>query len=152
MKRWRNLALYLPFLLVFVGIYISSQKNLTCQVYYREDVVIKISTNVIRAEEATTPAQRAKGLGGRNCISDDQGMLFEFEKPDYYSFWMKDMKFPIDIIWINKNHQVVTIKPNLSPSTYPQTFINDFPAQYVLELKAGQSLKLGIDQGTKISF
>src|SRR5512136_601336 len=51
-------------------------------------------------EVAQTPGTREKGLSGRTGLVDGQGMLFVFDKPDRYMFWMKDMLFPIDIIYI----------------------------------------------------
>src|SRR5258708_9701673 len=55
-----------------------------------------------------TDKERQVGLSERQSLSLDQGMLFTFDKPDLYLFWMKNMKFPIDIIFINNNH-IVTI-------------------------------------------
>jgi uncharacterized membrane protein (UPF0127 family) len=79
-------------------------------------------------------------------------MLFIFDKPATYPFWMKDMKFPIDVVWLNSDHNVVTVKSNVSPASYPETFQNSAPAQYVLELKAGQAKALEINNKTNLSF
>jgi len=79
-------------------------------------------------------------------------MLFIFDQPGYYPFWMKDMRFPIDIAWLNVNKQVVEVQANLAPSSYPQTFTNPSPALYVLEIKAGQAAKLNLVTGTSVKF
>jgi uncharacterized protein len=84
-------------------------------------------------------------------------MLFSFSQPGYYRFWMKDMKFPIDIIWISPDHKVAGIERDVEPSTYFSKnpfFINDKDhiAQYVLELKANRSTDLHIALGTPIQF
>jgi uncharacterized protein len=80
-------------------------------------------------------------------------MFFAFTKPGQYPFWMKGMKFPIDIIWITSTHQVAAIEVNESPSTYPASkFVNKIPAQYVLELKANRSKELRMAIGTAVSF
>jgi uncharacterized membrane protein (UPF0127 family) len=80
-------------------------------------------------------------------------MLFQFSKPGQLWIWMKDMKFPIDIVWIAPNHTVVGIEQDVQPSTYPDKFVNrDRPAQYVLELKANRSKELNINLGTPVSF
>jgi uncharacterized protein len=51
---------------------------------------------------------------------------------------MKDMRFPVDIIWINKKKEIVDVMKNAEPDSYPEfAFINDFPAMYVLEVNAG---------------
>lgn len=82
---------------------------------------------------ADTSETRQKGLGGRENLPDDTAMLFVFEKPDAYSFWMKDMKFAIDIIWINEVGRIVYMENNVSPNTYPKSFRPDSKSLYVLE-------------------
>ena len=64
------------------------------------DATVKIRDTVIRVEIANTKTKREKGLGGRSSLNEGEGMLFLFPKKDQYTFWMKDMQFPIDIIWI----------------------------------------------------
>jgi uncharacterized membrane protein (UPF0127 family) len=66
---------------------------------------------------------------------------------------MKDMHFPIDIIWIGADYKVAAMEINVSPKTYPDSFVNrDKLAQYVLEIKANRSKSLGIDIGTPVNF
>jgi uncharacterized membrane protein (UPF0127 family) len=91
-------------------------------------------------------------LGGRACIGPDQGMLFTFNKPGQYDFWMKNMKFPIDIVWVNENKMVVSVSPEVEPKTYPKTFTSNKPAKYVLELHAGRAQQLNISEGTNLNF
>jgi uncharacterized membrane protein (UPF0127 family) len=134
----------------FIKVYSSVPK--ACNVPYRHDTTISIGSNSISTEVAKTDDQKDKGLGGRDCIGTDQGMLFIFDKPATYPFWMKDMKFPIDVVWLNSDHNVVTVKSNVSPASYPETFQNSAPAQYVLELKAGQAKALEINNKTNLSF
>ncbi|RJQ33749.1 DUF192 domain-containing protein [Candidatus Parcubacteria bacterium] len=86
---------------------------------------------------ADTPAKQELGLSGREGLGFNEGMLFVFEKDDEYAFWMKDMKFAIDIIWIDASGKVVHIEPNLTPDTYPHTYRPDVPARFVLEVNAG---------------
>jgi uncharacterized membrane protein (UPF0127 family) len=123
-----------------------------CKEPYRQDTKITIGTNVINAEIAKTDQQKTTGLSDRSCIGVDQGMLFVFDKPDSYSFWMKDMKFPIDIIWVSETNTVNKVKANASPSTYPDNFTNTEPAKYVLEIQADRSRQLNIAQGTQLEF
>jgi hypothetical protein len=73
-----------------------------CQSVYRRDTTVKVTNNYIDAEVASNDTQKELGLSNRTCIGVNQGMLFVFDKPGKYDFWMKDMKFPIDI----KNLQV----------------------------------------------
>ena len=104
-------------------------------------------------EVADTTQARAKGLSGRSCIGQNEGMLFVFNQPGFYEFWMKDMKFPIDIIWIASDHRVVWLKSKVQPSSYPQKFVNQgSAAQYVLELASGRALNLLVDPTTTVNF
>lgn len=130
----------------------SNSTGQACQVIYRADKSVEIDGKFIKAEVADSPAERTKGLGGRQCIGEDQGMLFVFDQEGQYGFWMKDMKFPIDIIWLDTNHHVVKIQSGVQPDTYPEVFKNDKPARYVLELPAGKAAELGIDGLSVIQF
>ncbi|HWP61417.1 MAG TPA: DUF192 domain-containing protein [Candidatus Paceibacterota bacterium] len=91
----------------------------------------------IVADVATTPAQQELGLGGRSRLAPGTGMLFVFPQDGHYAFWMKDMHFSIDIIWLASDGTVVFIVPNLSPATYPQSYGPKGLARYVLEVPAG---------------
>ncbi len=106
----------------------------------------------LAVEMATTEAERTQGLSGRESLLDGHGMLFFFDTPNLYGFWMKEMKFAIDIIWINEDWQVVEVKRGVSPESYPEVFYPRAMAKYVLELKAGQAEHFGIDIGTKLNF
>jgi len=120
---------------------------------YRNDKTVTINGQQIQAEIASSATERQKGLSGRPCILPNQAMLFTFSQPGHYSFWMKDMKFPIDIAWISPDKKVVGLEIDVEPSTYPDSFVNkDQPAQYVLELKANRSKTLNINLGTPVKF
>ena len=113
-------------------------------------VRIQIRDAEIRAEEAATPDERAQGLSGRLALADNEGMFFVFDTPDYYQFWMKDMNFPLDIIWIGEDLVIKDIKENISPETFPMAFSPASPALYVLEAQAGFSRKNGLITGDKV--
>lgn len=108
---------------------------------------ITIGTTTIIADIADTVPIQRRGLGGRTSLTENQGMLFIFDLPEKYAFWMKDMLIPIDMIWLDQNLKVVYVKNNVSPDTYPETFAPQKPANYVLEVAAGfagrHSLKIG---------
>ncbi len=129
---------------------LASHQTLACG--FSDDKQIGIGQERLSVEVAATESARQKGLSGRTCIETNEGMFFIFNHLDEYSFWMKDMKFPIDIVWIDSDHKVVTVKPNVSPATYPRSFVSARPAQYVLELQAGRSQSLDIQEGTKVNF
>jgi uncharacterized membrane protein (UPF0127 family) len=119
----------------------------TAEVYMGAPVV-KIGDTTIRVDISDTPALREKGLSGRESIEDGNGMLFVFEKPGMYGFWMKDMNFPIDIVWINSDNEVIGVEDSLSPDTYPKPFFPIEAVKYVLELPAGYSSQHGIKAGS----
>lgn len=98
---------------------------------------VRVDGVEINADVAQTQAQLEKGLGGRDSLADKTGMWFVFPYPYQWGIWMKDMKFPIDIVWLDESLKIVTIKQNVSPETYPEAFYPTSLASYVLELPAG---------------
>lgn len=119
----------------------------------RKEAVITFPQGIVHAEVVDTKESRERGLSGRKGLEEHEGMLFDFGQPGRFGFWMKDMLFPIDMIWINSDGIVVHIERNISPDTYqqnpPKTFVNVPPASYVLEIGANESEKYGIYLGTK---
>jgi uncharacterized membrane protein (UPF0127 family) len=93
---------------------------------------VPILLEVVDTEEA-----RVKGLSGRERLPDGRGMLFVFDTEDKYGIWMKDMKFPIDILWLDSEHRIVAVEHVVTPETYPKVFYPSVPARFVLELPAG---------------
>jgi len=91
------------------------------------------------AELAITEEERQLGLMFREKINPDQGMLFVFEKEDILSFWMKNMNFPLDILWLNQEKRIVHIESHVAPCKNPDcpSYFSPLPAMYVLELKTG---------------
>jgi hypothetical protein len=104
--------------------------------------------NVIVAD---TPELRQKGLSGRDEIGA-QGMLFVFDKADYHGIWMKDMRFPIDVIWIGEDLKVISVTRNLSPDSYPQIFEPPRPARYAIETNRYFAETFGITTGDEVEL
>lgn len=98
---------------------------------------VTLDGGTVSVSLARTPAEQERGLGGRESLAPDEGMLFVFPQDGRYAFWMKDMKFSIDIIWIAADGTVVYVVPNLSPSSYPRSYGPKTPARFVLEVPAG---------------
>ena len=102
---------------------------------------------------STTPDAQSKGLAIRDSLNENEGMLFIFESPQKYSFWMKDMKFPIDIIWINQDGKIVHIEKNLPPCIFllpcPSYAPND-DSLYVLEVVSNFTNKFDINVGDSV--
>lgn len=113
---------------------------------------IRIGTVGISVEAAETPAEKAQGLSDRESLPQDQGLFFLFDELGQYRFWMKDMKFPIDIIWISSDKKVIDISENLLPETYPATFGPGMPAQYAVEVNAFFARNKGIRIGDDVDM
>lgn len=129
---------------LFFNYYKSEQK----MIY--DNGVINIGSNSFFVEIADDESTRAKGLSGRETISLNQGMFFVFEQPGNYGFWMKDMLFAIDIIWIDQNFVINHIEKNILPDTYPKIFHPNRESMYVLEILSGSVEKFDIKIGDKV--
>lgn len=101
---------------------------------------------------ATTPATRARGLGDRASLPANEGMLFVFPHATPQCFWMKAMRFPLDMIWVGTNKRVEYVQPNASPASYPHVFCPNVSARYVIELNAGVARSAGIRVGESLHF
>ena len=118
----------------------------------RDIKIVKIAGENIKVDLAQTPNAQAQGLSGRSMLKNDGGMLFVFDHSDKYSFWMKDMNFHIDIIWLDQNMKVVYIKKNATPESYPDSFTPNQNAKYVLEVISGFSDKHNLKTGDNAEF
>lgn len=78
------------------------------------------------------------------------GMLFVFGGEGTRCFWMKNMRFPLDIVWLDATARVSAVESDLSPSSYPHMFCH--PGSYVAELNAGQARAAGIVPGGRLGF
>lgn len=130
-------------------VFVAYQKNIENTKMYR-DAHVEIAGEMIVLDVVQTSSDRARGLGGRVELCQQCGMWFVFDEVAKHSFWMKDMQFDIDIIWINDTH-VVHIEENVSHATPEKTYIPKVSANHVLELPAGRAQDLGITVGTTIN-
>lgn len=103
-------------------------------------------------EVADTPEKQGRGLSGRLELGPDEGMLFIFPEPKRASFWMKDMEFYLDLIWIDEGFQIRDISTNLPPCNTNQcpTYRPKEPIKYVLEVNAGLAEKNSIKIGDSV--
>ncbi len=104
----------------------------------------------LRIDYATMPEARERGLGGRESIPSDYGMLFVFPRDDQYGFWMKDTFVPLDMFWLDAQGHVVYIAQDVATSSYPNVFYPSTPARYVLETAAGFARAHSIATGTPL--
>ncbi len=108
---------------------------------------ITLKGTAIRVMLATTAAEREQGLSGKAGLAPDEGMLFVFDTDGEYAFWMKDMLFSIDMVWLSSEGKVVYIAKDVTPATYPASFAPSAPSRYVVELPAGWADAHGIQVG-----
>jgi uncharacterized membrane protein (UPF0127 family) len=114
---------------------------------------MKVGGKTYTLQIADTPEKQALGLGKRSNMQPREGMVFPYKTASKgLCFWMKDMNFSLDIIWLDSDKQIVHIEPSLSPSTYPQTYCPPKPSQYVVELNAGIAHALKLYEGQKLTF
>jgi hypothetical protein len=149
MKRKVFIIIFLLFflLLITVGIALFNiNRSKWAKVCFKD--------NCFNVELAADPESRSRGLMFRDKLEQSKGMLFIFETEGNYSFWMKNTLIPLDIIWINKNNEVVYMAKNAQPckesscsSINPQK-----NAKYVLEINGGLSEKFSFKVGEKIDF
>jgi uncharacterized membrane protein (UPF0127 family) len=86
---------------------------------------------------ADTPDTRERGLSGLPRLASSTGMLFLFDESAPREFWMKEMRFPLDIVWMNESWKVVGITRNATPDSFPARFLSPGPVRYALEVPAG---------------
>lgn len=107
----------------------------------------------IDIELATTAQERAQGLMHRSSMQEDRGMLFIFDEVKPQSFWMRNTRIPLDIIYIDADNVVINIAKNTLPMAETGIPQSSNPAKFVLEINGGMSEKWGIKEGvTKVSW
>lgn len=104
-----------------------------------------------RLERADIDEKRTKGLSDRDSLAEQTGMLFVFDQSQEACIWMKDMRFKIDIIWLDEAKKIIKIGQDVSPDTYPMSFCAK-NTKYVIELNSGDAAKLQLEPGTPLVF
>jgi uncharacterized membrane protein (UPF0127 family) len=117
-------------------------------------IPLYIGTEKFMVEIADTQEKQLTGLMFREFIPDDFGMLFIHESEDYRSFWMKNCRVSLDIIFLDRNKQVINIHFNVPPCKGDpcKTYGSERPAQYVLELRGNRAKELNLKPGDTIFF
>lgn len=113
---------------------------------------IRIGDGVFQAKLAVTDEQKAKGLSGTRHLARHEAMLFIYEEDSMDRIWMKDMSFPIDVAWLDRQKRVVHIEKELQPEDYPAMFGPKNPFRYVIEFSAGTVERYSINVGSEAHF
>ncbi len=113
---------------------------------------LQVGDTTFNVAVADSAEERKRGLSGVRAMGPNQGLYFVFPRAYLLSFWMKDMRFAIDIVWIDSAHRVIHMIENVTPETFPMVFTVQQPAQYALEIKAGRARAAGIKIGDTVSL
>ncbi|MFT7644879.1 MAG: uncharacterized membrane protein (UPF0127 family) [Candidatus Paceibacteria bacterium] len=104
---------------------------------YPNTTSVIIGDTVVDASVADTLSKRIKGLSDTQFLPESVVKLFAFGVPGNHSIWMKNMNYPLDIIWLAEDGEIVHIEDNILPETFPESFSSPVPAWYVIEANAG---------------
>ena len=116
---------------------------------------VAINEQTFKVEVADEDEERIQGLSNRESVDKDKGMIFVFEEKDKYGFWMKNVNFPLDLIYISDNKIVDIIKnaePKAKDATDIQIYTPKEEANYVLEINGGLSDEFGFEVGNEVTF
>ena len=116
---------------------------------------VEVGGERFQVEVADDDAERARGLMFRDAMADDHGMLFIHDRQEPQAYWMKNTRIPLDILYFDRDRRLVSQQRDVPPCSagdrcppYPSRA----PAQYVLELNAGQAARLGLQDGALLTF
>ena len=116
---------------------------------------VEVGGERFQVEVADDDAERARGLMFRDAMADDHGMLFIHDRQEPQASWMKNTRIPLDILYFDRDRRLVSQQRDVPPCSagdrcppYPSRA----PAQYVLELNAGQAARLGLQDGALLTF
>ncbi len=153
----KKVLLAFGLLLIIIAGILFTQNYLKTKSFslFKKNSTATINSRTFKLMIASSQKEKEVGLSETKSLLQDQGMIFLFEKPDYYSFWMKNMTFPIDIIYINKDEIVAiqsNVQPPKSPIESPIIYTPIEPSDKVLEIQAGLSEKYSFKKGDKIKI
>ena len=140
MSSWKSKALII---LAMVVLFNYLARVLAAKNY------LQVGKSGVAVEVRDTEEGRSQGLSGREKLAEDEGMLFVFDQPGIYGFWMKGMKFPLDFIWI-KDNAVAEITENVAVSRMdirPKEAVDK-----VLEVNSGWVKQNNVRVGDKIKL
>jgi uncharacterized membrane protein (UPF0127 family) len=150
----RHFVFYTIYLSFCSIVFFGSGTAFAKQTKYAHALIITSDGIEIPVEVADTSRKRSLGLGKRSGLKKDWGMLFVFEKRQTHRFWMKDMQFALDIIWLD-NYRIVHILRNVQPvmsGEKPAILESPEPANFVLEIASGRATELGLKHGDLLKY
>lgn len=160
MKKFALQAIILLLITALAFVLFNSNIQVSTLPFFPQETTVKqlqINGTKLKIEVVDTQAKRSKGLGGREALATDEGMLFVFPSISKYPFWMKGLSFPLDFIWI-KGDKVVDLLPNVQPPTPDQPdaslpiYQPKEEVDKVLEVSVGTIERLNIKVGDIIEI
>jgi uncharacterized membrane protein (UPF0127 family) len=157
MEAQTNSVKKIPVAAILVGLIIVTALGLRARGMWvaRRLVLAEVTLRdkTFTVEVADTEAKKERGLGGRDALAADRGMYFPFATANHWVFWMKDMRFPIDILWI-RDGVIVDIDASVPVPTSEnlETYSPIEQADTVLELNAGVAAELGVKTGDVLTL
>lgn len=146
----------LTVLAILLGVFVFvNMSGSTLSSFFSRSAHATIDKQTFTLLQAKSEKDKQIGLSTRQSIAQNQGMIFIFDKPEYYGFWMKNMKFPLDIIFL-KDKKIVTIFSNVpnpkSPTDQLPIYSPTSPADTVIELRAGSATKYNFQVGDPVTI
>ena len=174
MNTTRNLTyILITFVLLFVVMFLTDtdehydkgQALVTSGEAVQTVPTVRIGDTTLTVEILDDALERRKGLSGRQSLEENHGLLFVFDKSSLHGIWMKEMLFPIDILWIertvSKNNfsgkkiesfYISDVKKDAQPDSYPEIFRPQTPSSHVLEVNSGFLDEYNIKIGDEVKF
>lgn len=135
---------------IFAAVALIIFFNFFISLYGNKIIFSRINGEMIKLERVETGDKLQKGLGGRKKLCKNCGMLFIFDEAEKHSFWMKDMRFHIDIVWLFDG-EIVYVAQDVS-NDYNGIIKPDVPSNAVIEFNAGFLEKNNLNLGDRISY
>jgi uncharacterized membrane protein (UPF0127 family) len=137
----------MKYFLIFTLLLLTGcQRNLVKQEVCFQD-------HCFNVEVAETKKQQTQGLMNKEALEENEGMLFEYAEEGEHNIWMKNMRFPIDIIWLDENKKVIYLQENAQPcsESFCQIYKANKLSKYVIELPAGTADKINLQIGDSVN-
>lgn len=122
-----------------------------------DTTTLRIGDRLLTVEVASTGAQSERGLGYRDALAPDAGMIFDLHQSRVAEFWMKGMRFPLDMVWVDETKRVAAVTSDVqpqpgAPDSELRRYTPPVAVRYVLELNAGAAARLGLSSGAQLAF
>lgn len=141
-KKYLTSVALVAFVLFALGVFYTINRT--------QGPSLTVAGKNFRTETADTQAEQERGLSGRESLAANSAMVFPFGNSGRQCFWMKDMKFSIDMVWLDAANKVLAIENDVSPATYPINFCHE--GQTVIEFAAHTARTTGIKIGNTVQL